>query len=320
MQSTATALVAHAATAKNGKPSASPARRRKSRSPASTKKTPQRSVRRSTSTGPARATADEFRSARLPFPSRFSTSPPSNDSNDPPVTDEPRSSSPATAMGDGPRVDHSANGRSRSRSEPRASDSARTASSPESQPVPEVNDGPVAPAAGSNLISSAPASGDTASPPRHQYDPETVAAWNRQALAYDNLVFPGNVVQALGLDDSMSLTGTRLAFTQFRQDAGGVDDPVERVLLDQLHLAHLVSSKLHADAEKAKQLEFKKLFTGAAARLMTETCRTAEAIMSIRASRGHTKARPAPSQKHASTNPSKSTKAAKPKPVHRKKK
>jgi hypothetical protein len=124
---------------------------------------------------------------------------------------------------------------------------------------------------------------------------------NRQSLAFDNITFPANVIKSLGLDDTdMTFIAVRQAFAQFRYDAGASEDAVERVLLHQLYLAHLRSSQLHAAAEKTDKLEFKRLYTGAAARLMSEICKTAETISSLRKSRSRTKARQVPSKKRTS--------------------
>jgi len=98
---------------------------------------------------------------------------------------------------------------------------------------------------------------------------------NHQAAVVRNVYFPGQMIIALGLDGTINLIAARLFLEQFRHDAGASEDPVERLLLDQLALAHLRLGRLQAQAEQAQQLEFKKLYLDAVARLLGEVSKMA---------------------------------------------
>jgi hypothetical protein len=68
----------------------------------------------------------------------------------------------------------------------------------------------------------------------------------------------------------------------YLKDAGWKTDPVERVLLEQLLLAHHRLSLLQAEAQAAKGAELVKVYNTAATRLMGEVRRLALAIRQYR--------------------------------------
>jgi hypothetical protein len=93
--------------------------------------------------------------------------------------------------------------------------------------------------------------------------------------------FPAQLGAALGLDDGVT-DGARLFLAEFRQEAGSPTDPVERLLVDQLALTHLVIARLQAQAAEATQLEFKKLYFDTGVRLLGEIRQGALALQSYR--------------------------------------
>jgi len=70
---------------------------------------------------------------------------------------------------------------------------------------------------------------------------------------------------------------------QLLKEAGDPSDPVERMLVEQLALAHHNVGRLHIEAARAEGLEQAKAFNAAAARLMNEFRHSALALKSYRA-------------------------------------
>jgi hypothetical protein len=115
-------------------------------------------------------------------------------------------------------------------------------------------------------------------------DPAVVAGLNRQAMVLTNVFFPSQVVSALALDDQVTVTAVRLFLGQFREEAGGPRDAVEKVLLDQLIVAHLKIGELYALGAETTKLEFKQLYSNAASRLIAAVCQLVSALVSYRSS------------------------------------
>lgn len=133
--------------------------------------------------------------------------------------------------------------------------------------------------------------------------PEAVATWNRQAAFLNNLLFPTQMLHALGVSDDLTVSAARVYLLNFRQDAGEPQDPVERVLLDQIAMSHLRVGRFHALAEETSNIELKSMYVGAATRLLREITRTVGALVTYRASlrqRDHDSATSGPSPKKKS--------------------
>jgi len=69
---------------------------------------------------------------------------------------------------------------------------------------------------------------------------------------------------------------------RFITDAGDTKDPVLRVLLEQLAMAHLRLAKLNVEASKAEGVELNKVLNSAAARLLSEIRKLALTVKSYR--------------------------------------
>jgi hypothetical protein len=129
-------------------------------------------------------------------------------------------------------------------------------------------------------------------------DPAAIASWNTQATILENTVFPAGILAGLSLDKTATITALRVLFIRFREEAGGSgsQDSVEKLLLDQLLAAHMKVAELYALAAESKQLDFKALYSNAAARLLSSICQLVTTLTSYRTStrgrgRGRGKAR-----------------------------
>jgi hypothetical protein len=83
---------------------------------------------------------------------------------------------------------------------------------------------------------------------------------------------------ALELDPRLDGGSYQLYVEQFIEEAGKPTDPVERMLLEQLALAHFRIGQLHVSAAKATGIEAVKILNSATARLLGEFRRTALAV------------------------------------------
>jgi hypothetical protein len=81
----------------------------------------------------------------------------------------------------------------------------------------------------------------------------------------------------LGLEQ-VHLLGARSYLEQFLGEAGQPTDPIERLLLEQLALAHHRAAALHVQAAQAREPEAIKALNGAAVRLVGELRRLALAL------------------------------------------
>ena len=103
-----------------------------------------------------------------------------------------------------------------------------------------------------------------------------------QADAIHRTVFPACMATALGLDQHFDASGYAAYVQNLLDDTGVQHDPIQRMLVEQLALAHLRIAQLHAQANQSKELEAIKLYTAAAARLLGEFRRTALAVQQAR--------------------------------------
>ena len=109
--------------------------------------------------------------------------------------------------------------------------------------------------------------------------------WRKKALnearnARD-FIIPACLASIVGTQN-VDVTGARVYFNGFLRDAGAPVDPVEKILLEQLLLAHHRLAQLHAKAEVATGPEHIKILNAAASRLLSEVRRMALAIRQYR--------------------------------------
>src|SRR5262245_17338250 len=105
--------------------------------------------------------------------------------------------------------------------------------------------------------------------------PEQRAVRQAEALRQ---VFPACMAVALSLHGQIGPSGYKAYLTQLLKDAGDPVDPIERMLLEQLALAHFRIAQLHADAGQARGVEAAKIYNSVAARMLGEFRRTALAL------------------------------------------
>jgi hypothetical protein len=115
-------------------------------------------------------------------------------------------------------------------------------------------------------------------PPGDQRKPTAAERAARQAEALRQAIIPACMAAALGLDRQVGPLGYRAYLDQLLKDAGDPTDPVERMLLEQLALAHFRNAQLHADAGQARGVEAAKIYNSLAARMLGELRRTALAL------------------------------------------
>src|SRR5262249_9170058 len=98
-------------------------------------------------------------------------------------------------------------------------------------------------------------------------------------------LFAANMLAGLSLDGTAGVVGLRLFFARFREEAGGPNDPVEKLLLDQILAAHVKVAELYALAAGATNIEFVRAYQNAAARLLGMLCQLIATLSGYRASR-----------------------------------
>jgi hypothetical protein len=107
------------------------------------------------------------------------------------------------------------------------------------------------------------------------------AAAQRAAHQADGLrtcVIPAMMASAFPALAKFSPAAFKVHLEQTLADLGNPTDPVERMLIEQLVLAHFRVAQLHVDAGYCKGAEGMKLYTAATARLLGEFRRTALAL------------------------------------------
>ena len=95
-------------------------------------------------------------------------------------------------------------------------------------------------------------------------------------------IFPSLMAAALRLDSHIETAAYRVYLTRVFQDLGDPTDPIERMLVEQITLAHFRVAQLHAAAGQARGNESAKLLNGVAARLLGELRRTALGLKAYR--------------------------------------
>src|SRR5262245_45301212 len=97
----------------------------------------------------------------------------------------------------------------------------------------------------------------------------------QQADALREVLFAGLMADALGLNTLFDGHAIKVYLERLLEEAGRPHDPVERMMLEQLAVAHFRIAQLHVGAGQAKGAEAVKLYNAAAARLLGEFRRTA---------------------------------------------
>lgn len=107
---------------------------------------------------------------------------------------------------------------------------------------------------------------------------------SHQADVLRHGVFAALMTSALSLKPDFDPKAFRLYLGQLVEDAGNPTDPIERMLIEQLGLAHFRIALLQVGASEVKTNEGVKIHNAAAARMLGEFRRTA---LALRAYRSH---------------------------------
>ena len=86
------------------------------------------------------------------------------------------------------------------------------------------------------------------------------------------------MASALGLDNLFESKAYKVYLERLIEDAGSPTDPIERMLLEQLALAHFRIGQFHVNAGLAEGIEAVKIYNSVAARMLGEFRRTALAL------------------------------------------
>lgn len=104
----------------------------------------------------------------------------------------------------------------------------------------------------------------------------------RQANILRELAFPAAMTSAIPIGKDVGPAGFKLYLDRLLKDAGDPVDPVERMMIEQLAMAHHRIAQLHVQVEQARSIEEAKVYSGAAARLTGELRRLALALKAYR--------------------------------------
>lgn len=128
--------------------------------------------------------------------------------------------------------------------------------------------------------------GGTAQPPPPGLDATKHAAAQRTAQRAEMLrdrLFSTLMGDALGYEKLFDGATYQVYLEDLIKDAGSPTDPVERMMLEQLALAHFRVAQLHTKAGHAQTLEGEKVYNSLAARLLGEFRRTALSLRAYQA-------------------------------------
>jgi hypothetical protein len=95
-------------------------------------------------------------------------------------------------------------------------------------------------------------------------------------------VFSALMATSLALDKFFDTNAYRVYLAGVMRDLGDPKDPIERMLIEQLCLAHFRVAQLHGAAGQANGLEGMKLLNTVAARMLGEMRRTALSLKAYR--------------------------------------
>lgn len=117
-------------------------------------------------------------------------------------------------------------------------------------------------------------------------DPDRQAAMQRAAQQADTLrdgYFAALMAMALHSDSVFGAGAYKVYVERLLEEAGNPRDPIERMMIQQLGLAHFKIAQLHASAGEVEEIEAIKMYNSVAARLLGEFRRTALALRAYQA-------------------------------------
>ena len=120
----------------------------------------------------------------------------------------------------------------------------------------------------------------------------TTQRHSHQAEVLRKGVFPALMASALNLDKFFDTAAYKIYLENVLRDMGEPTDPIERMLVEQLCLAHFRVAQLQADAGSAKGLVAIQLLNSVAGRMLGEMRLTALSLQTYRTGTAKPKARP----------------------------
>ena len=103
-----------------------------------------------------------------------------------------------------------------------------------------------------------------------------------QADLIRDAAFAALMASSVPIGKEVAASGFKVYLDRLREESGNPNDPIERMMIEQIAMAHFRIGQLHARAESAKTAEESKIFLGAAARLTSEFRRLALAVKQYR--------------------------------------
>lgn len=104
----------------------------------------------------------------------------------------------------------------------------------------------------------------------------------READIIQDAAFAASMASSISICDQVGAAGFKVYRDRLLEEAGNPTDPIERMMIEQLALAHHRIAQLHVQVEEAKSIEAAKAYAAAAARLTGEFRRLALAIRQYR--------------------------------------
>ncbi len=105
-------------------------------------------------------------------------------------------------------------------------------------------------------------------------------------------LFSSFMATAVSRDGYVSATGFYIYLDRIMKDLGDPKDPIERMMIEQLAMAHFRVAELQVAAANATGSEAAKLYSAAAARMLGEFRRTALSLKAYRSPVSRDKADP----------------------------
>lgn len=102
-----------------------------------------------------------------------------------------------------------------------------------------------------------------------------------RAKTLETGVFPAMMASALGLGNGFDVPAFAAYLREILAQHGDPTDPTERMLIEQLCMAHFRIAHLHVHAGSAQTLEAVKVYSTAAVRLLGELRRTALTLRNL---------------------------------------
>lgn len=118
--------------------------------------------------------------------------------------------------------------------------------------------------------------------PKPCSDPKLADEHRKQAAIVREFATSSALAGMIKLNKHVTPAGVKTYLDEFCRDANSTDDPVERVMLEQLAFAHHRLAHLHLESSQATDVEAIQIYNAAAARLLSELRRLALAIREYR--------------------------------------